>query len=203
MSARNVVQTRCPTGRLLLSREQVPHVPHGHREATLSQVVDDALLVLPCPAIPIRIPAGATNLEVVARDEALRRVALTREAKLGRHERAPAGTWLAGPRALTGHPGGLHAQVRSLRERLSPVVRGRGGGRQARVRFVRVRHPPPRSGLSTLRLQDRRTRHRSPRRHPVLLRALRATRRSERGGGPPRGSRLSSASLPAPPGSDA
>src|SRR5215510_1095645 len=96
-------------GGWLLSREQVPHVPHRHREATLSQVVDDALLVLPCPAIPIRIPAGATNLELVARDEALRRVALTREAKLGRHEGAPAGTWLAGPRSLKPIPGGLRA----------------------------------------------------------------------------------------------
>src|SRR5215813_5763976 len=108
MSARNVVQTRCPTGRLLLSREQVPHVPHGHREATLSQVVDDALLVLPCPAIPIRIPAGATNVEVVARDEALRGVALAREARFGRHEGASRGNVdCNSPRSLPVTPGGV------------------------------------------------------------------------------------------------
>src|SRR5262245_44183069 len=198
MSARNVVQTMCPKARSLLPREQVPHVAHRHREAMLSQVFDDPLLVLPCPAIPIRVPAGATNREAVARDEALRRVALTREAKLGRHEDAP--PWERGlqvPRiSLSVTPERCNAKVRSLRERLSPVVRGRVGARHARVRFVRVRDPPPRSDLSTLRLQDRRTRHRSARRHPVLLRELRATRRCAGGGRSLFGSRLSSASLP-------
>src|SRR5262245_1507328 len=107
MSARNVVQTMCPKARSLLPREQVPHVPHRHREAMLSQVFDDPLLVLPCPAIPIRVPAGATNREAVARDEALRRVALTCEAKLGRHEDAPRGNVDCRSLGSHYHPGAL------------------------------------------------------------------------------------------------
>src|SRR5215831_3378674 len=198
MSARNVLQTTCPKGPSLLSREQAPHVPHRHWEPMVLQVVDDALLVLPRPATPIRVPARTANMEVVTREVALRGVALAREAKLGRHDGAPRGNVDCNSLRISVSviPEGCNAKVRSLRERLSPVVRGRVGARHARIRFVRVRDPPPRSDLSTLRLQDRRTRHRSRRRRPLLLRALRATRGSPRGGRPPCGSRLSGASLP-------
>src|SRR5262245_66666045 len=122
MSARNVVQTRYPTERLLLSRKQVPHVPHRHRKATLSQMINDTLLVLPCPAIPIRIPAGATNVEVVARDAALRGVALAREGRFGRHEGAFRGhVDCNSPRSLAVTVGGVACPRARAAGTISPV----------------------------------------------------------------------------------
>src|SRR6185503_3726569 len=81
--------------------------------------------------------------------------------------------------------GGSHGRMRSLRQRLLPVLPGRRRRQDSHLRQLRMRHPRAGPGLRALRLQDRRARDRGER-HLLLLRPLRPEGGCDHGGGPRR-----------------